>query len=134
MSLFEAVANVEYGEDDEGLFSRDINGQLGGPFIKDRLWYFTSFRDQYTALTTGMYDRPLQEGGTQGHPFTTRTNETLTRDNALYRRLSAQLATAGREATRSMSSAAGASPTVIAHWTRPNCARRPSGAVQPVAT
>ena len=25
---------------------RDINGQLGGPFIKDRLWYFTSFRDQ----------------------------------------------------------------------------------------
>ena len=37
---------------------RDINGQLGGPFIKDRLWYFTSFRDQYTAFTTGMYDKP----------------------------------------------------------------------------
>jgi len=54
---------------------RDINGQLGGPFIKDRLWYFTSFRDQYIALTTGMFDRPPQEGGTQGQPFTTQTTE-----------------------------------------------------------
>src|SRR5918992_2354376 len=54
---------------------RDINGQLGGPFIKDRLWYFTSFRDQYVALTTAMYDRPPAEGGMQGQPFTTRTTE-----------------------------------------------------------
>jgi hypothetical protein len=54
---------------------RDITGQLGGPFIKDRLWYFTSFRDQYTALTTAMFDRPPAEGGTQGHPFTTRTTD-----------------------------------------------------------
>jgi len=54
---------------------RDINGQLGGPFIKDRLWYFTSLRDQYTALTTGMFDRPPEEGGTQGQPFTTQTTE-----------------------------------------------------------
>jgi hypothetical protein len=54
---------------------RDINGQLGGPFIKDRLWYFTSFRDQYTALTTGMFDRPQAQGGTQGQPFTTQTTE-----------------------------------------------------------
>src|SRR6185436_9292255 len=30
---------------------RDINGQLAGPFIKDRFWYFTSFRDQYTAFS-----------------------------------------------------------------------------------
>ena len=62
-------------DDDEGLFSRDINGQLGGPFIKDRLWYFTSFRDQYTRLATGMFDRPAAEGGTQGQPFTTQTTE-----------------------------------------------------------
>jgi hypothetical protein len=54
---------------------RDINAQIGGPFVKDRLWYFTSFRDQYTALTTGMFDRPAVEGGTQGHPFTTRTTD-----------------------------------------------------------
>ena len=33
---------------------RDINAQLGGPFIKDRLWYFTSFRDQYTAFMSGI--------------------------------------------------------------------------------
>jgi hypothetical protein len=52
---------------------RDINGQLGGPLIRDRLGYFTSFRDQYTALTTAMYDRPPQEGGSQGQPFTTQT-------------------------------------------------------------
>jgi hypothetical protein len=54
---------------------RDINGQLGGPFIRDRLWYFTSFRDQYAELTTGMYDRPPTEGGIQGQPFTTQTTE-----------------------------------------------------------
>ena len=54
---------------------RDINGQLGGPFIKDKLWYFTSFRDRYTALTTAMYDRPPEEGGTQGQRFTTQTTE-----------------------------------------------------------
>jgi hypothetical protein len=54
---------------------RDINGQIGGPFIKDRLWYFASFRDQDTALTTGMFDRPPAEGGTQGQPFTTQTTD-----------------------------------------------------------
>lgn len=54
---------------------RDINGQLGGPVVKDRLWYFTSYRDRYTELTTGMFDRPAEQGGTQGHPFTTRTTE-----------------------------------------------------------
>jgi hypothetical protein len=54
---------------------RDINGQLGGPLLKDRLWYFTSFRDRYTALTTAMYDRPPEQGGTRGQPFTTRTTE-----------------------------------------------------------
>src|SRR3954470_4564020 len=54
---------------------RDITGQIGGPFIKDGLWYFTSFRYQYTALTTAMFDRPPAEGGTQGHPFTTQTTD-----------------------------------------------------------
>ena len=54
---------------------RDINGQLGGPFIKNRLWYFASFRDRYTELTTAMFDSPPQEGGTQGQPFTTQTTE-----------------------------------------------------------
>jgi len=54
---------------------RDINGQLGGPFVKDRLWYFTSFRDQFTELTTAMSDRPLEEGGTRGQSFTTQTTE-----------------------------------------------------------
>ena len=54
---------------------RDINGQLGGPFIKDRLWYFTSFRDQYTLSTTGMYDKPPAQGGTQGQPFSTETTD-----------------------------------------------------------
>ena len=44
---------------------RDINGQLGGPFIKDRLWYFTSFRDQYNEFSTGMYDKPADQGGTR---------------------------------------------------------------------
>jgi hypothetical protein len=54
---------------------RDINGQLGGPFIKDRFWYFTSFRDQYTAFTTKMYDKPAADGGTQDQPFSTATTD-----------------------------------------------------------
>ncbi|HEX6974354.1 MAG TPA: TonB-dependent receptor [Vicinamibacterales bacterium] len=54
---------------------RDINGQLGGPFLRDRLWYFTSFRDQFVALTTGMFDKPPDDGGIQGQPFTTQTRE-----------------------------------------------------------
>jgi hypothetical protein len=54
---------------------RDINGQLGGPFIKDKLWYFTSFRDQYTSFVTGMYDKPPAQGGTQGQPFSTETTD-----------------------------------------------------------
>jgi hypothetical protein len=54
---------------------RDVNGQLGGPFIRDRLWYFTSFRDQYTKFTTGMYDKPADQGGKDGQPFTTATTD-----------------------------------------------------------
>ena len=54
---------------------RDFNGQLGGPFIKDRLWYFTSARNQQTAFKTGMYDKPAAQGGTPGQPFTTETTD-----------------------------------------------------------
>jgi len=54
---------------------RDINGQIGGPFIKDRFWYFTSFRDQYTAFTTGMFDKAPEKGGQQGQPFSTETTD-----------------------------------------------------------
>ena len=53
----------------------DINGQLGGPLIKDRFWYFTSFRGQQTASITGMYDKPAAQGGTQGQLFTTETTD-----------------------------------------------------------
>jgi hypothetical protein len=52
---------------------RDINGQLGGPFIQDRFWYFTSFRDQYNEFSTGMYDKPKEQGGKDGQPFITGT-------------------------------------------------------------
>ena len=54
---------------------RDFNAQFGGPFIKDKLWYFGSFRDQYTAFSTGMYDKPPAQGGTDGQPFSTETTE-----------------------------------------------------------
>ena len=44
---------------------RDINGQLGGPFIKDRLWYFTSFRDQLHRA----HDRDVRQAASRGrHP------------------------------------------------------------------
>jgi hypothetical protein len=61
---------------------RDINGQLGGPFLKDSLWYFTSVRDRHTELTTAMFDRPPEQGGTQGQPFTTQTREYTVKLNA----------------------------------------------------
>ena len=65
----------------------DINAQLGGPFIKDRLWYFTSFRGQQTASITGMYSKPAAQGGTQGQPFTTETTDyTLKLNYQLSRR------------------------------------------------
>ena len=51
---------------------RDINGQISGPFVKDRLWYFTSFRQQAATLLTGMYDK---KGGTRGQPFNTDTTD-----------------------------------------------------------
>jgi hypothetical protein len=77
----ELYADVKPGgsEADTGeeifLHYRDINGQLGGPFIKDRLWYFTSVRDQYNSFITRMYDKPVEQGGTQGHPFSTETTQ-----------------------------------------------------------
>jgi hypothetical protein len=69
------ATNKRYTGEESYRSYRDINGQLGGPFIKDRLWYFTSFRDQYTASITGMFDKPAEQGGTQGHPFTTQTTD-----------------------------------------------------------
>jgi hypothetical protein len=54
---------------------RDVNGQVSGPFMKDRLWYFASFRDQAATLVTGMYDKVAEKGGTQGQPFNTQTTD-----------------------------------------------------------
>jgi hypothetical protein len=65
----------------------DINGQLGGPLVKDRFWYFTSFRGQQTASITGMYNVPPAQGGTQGQLFTTETTDyTLKLNYQLSRR------------------------------------------------
>ena len=65
----------------------DVNGHLGGPFIKDRLWYFTSLRGQQTASITGMYDKPAAQGGRQGQLFTTETTDyTLKLNYQLSRR------------------------------------------------
>jgi hypothetical protein len=68
----------------------DINGQVGGPLIKDKLWYFTSFRGQQTASITGMYNMPAAQGGTPGQLFSTETtdytlklNYQLSRNNTL---------------------------------------------------
>ena len=65
----------------------DLNGQLGGPLIKDRLWYFTSVRGQQTASITGMYDKPAAQGGQPGQLFTTQTTDyTLKLNYQLSRR------------------------------------------------
>jgi hypothetical protein len=54
---------------------RDLNGQLGGPFIKDKFWYFVAFRDQYNKFSTAMSDKPASQGGVPGQPFTTETTD-----------------------------------------------------------
>jgi hypothetical protein len=53
----------------------DLNGNAGGPLIKDRLWYFTSVRGQQNASVTGMYNAAPAQGGTQGQLFTTQTSD-----------------------------------------------------------
>jgi hypothetical protein len=57
-------------------FSRynDFNVQVGGPFKKDRFWWFGSFRDQFSGVTTAFTDN----NGVPGQLFTTRlTNYTI---------------------------------------------------------
>ena len=46
----------------------DFNADAGGPLVRDKLWWFVSVRDQYSALQTQV----LQNGGTPGGTFTTR--------------------------------------------------------------
>jgi hypothetical protein len=48
----------------------DINAQLGGPFVQNRFWYFTSFRSAGHAISTNAFDKPQSEGGTRGHLLT----------------------------------------------------------------
>ena len=52
----------------------DFNANAGGPIIKDKFWWFFSFRDQFSGLKTELQ----QNDGTPGAIFTTRLgNETL---------------------------------------------------------
>ena len=87
---FKPSGSEGYTDAEKFLRYLDINGQVGGPFIKDRFWYFTSFRGQQTASLTGMYNLLPAQGGTQGQLFTTETtdytvklNYQLTRGNTL---------------------------------------------------
>jgi hypothetical protein len=76
---FFADVKPEGGRQYEGeqifLYYRDVSGQLGGPFNKDKLWYFTSVRDQFNKQLTNMRDKPAAQGGTTGHPFPTETTQ-----------------------------------------------------------
>jgi len=80
----------EYSGAENLIHYLDLNGELGGPLIKDRLWYFISFRNQQNALITGLYDKPPAQGGRQGAQFTTETadytlklNHQLSRNSTL---------------------------------------------------
>ena len=46
----------------------DFNANAGGPFIRDKWWWFTSVRDQYSAQQTQVFEND----GTPGGTFTTR--------------------------------------------------------------
>lgn len=77
--------NVTQALKDRGLpagdkFDRynDLNGQVGGPFQKDKFWYFVSIRDQFSGVQTSLYDKEISEGGKPGQVFTTRLqNQTI---------------------------------------------------------
>jgi hypothetical protein len=82
--------NKEYTGAENFLEYHDVNAQIGGPFIKDKLWYFTSVRDQRTAFRTAMSDKAPEQGGTSGQRFSTATteytlklNHQLSRDSTL---------------------------------------------------
>jgi hypothetical protein len=84
---FKPAGGTGYTGAEKFLRYLDINGQLGGPLVKDRFWYFTSFRGQQTASITGMYNMPAAQGGTQGQLFTTETTDyTLKLNYQLSRR------------------------------------------------
>ncbi len=84
---FKPEGGKDYTGAEKFLRYLDINGQLGGPLIKDRFWYFTSLRGQQTASVTGMYNKPAAQGGTQGQVFTTETTDyTLKLNYQLSRR------------------------------------------------
>ena len=52
----------------------DFNANAGGPIIRDKFWWFFSYRDQFSGLKTEL----KQNDGTPGAIFTTRlNNETL---------------------------------------------------------
>ena len=80
--------NTTYTGAENFLRYRDINVALDGPFIKDRLWYFTSFRDQYNAFATGMLDKPANQGGQPGQPFITETTDYTIKLNYQLNRIS----------------------------------------------
>ena len=84
---FKPAGGKDYTGAEKFLRYLDINGQLGGPLVKDRFWYFTSFRGQQTASITGMYNMPAAQGGTPGQLFTTATTDyTLKLNYQLSRR------------------------------------------------
>ncbi len=87
---FKPAGSQDYTGAEKFLRYLDINGQVGGPLIKDKLWYFTSFRGQQASHITGMYNMPASQGGTPGQLFTTDTtdytlklNYQLSRNNTL---------------------------------------------------
>jgi hypothetical protein len=84
---FKPGGNKEYTGAEKFVEYLDLNGHLGGPLIKDRLWYFGSVRGQQTASVTGMYDKPKAQGGQPGQLFTTDTTDyTLKLNYQLSRR------------------------------------------------
>ncbi|MBI4473616.1 MAG: TonB-dependent receptor [Acidobacteria bacterium] len=59
----------------------DFNGNVGGPFLKDRFWWFGSYRDQFIGLRTNLNQNPVVPSsptinplavGPAGADFTTR--------------------------------------------------------------
>ncbi len=72
-----------------GFNGHDINAQLGGPFVRDKFWYFGSFRYDYTGSPTTILSAPASQGGTPAvfstllQNYTIKLNYQLSSSNTL---------------------------------------------------
>jgi len=68
-NITQSLKDRNFSTPDKFARYNDFNFNAGGPFIKDRFWWFTSLKNQYSGLTTALNNSATDLTG--GGPFTT---------------------------------------------------------------